>query len=87
MPSFVVELYVSRKDIDGANGIAARVQPAVEALAREGADVGFVNAVFVPDDETCFVLLEAPTVEDAQAAVTRAGLTADRIAEALPAHG
>ena len=39
--------------------------------------------IFVPEDETCFVLLQAHSAEAAGEAARRAGLRFERVAEAV----
>jgi hypothetical protein len=43
--------------------------------------------MFVPDDEICFHVIEAPSQEVALDAARRAGLTPDRVVKAEAATG
>jgi len=43
--------------------------------------VRFVRSVFVPEDETCFYIYEATSVDDVRAATRLAGLPSPHIAE------
>ena len=61
MAEYLVELYVSRSDAAGAEQGAERARLAAEELRREGAAVRYVRSIFVPEDETCFLLYEADT--------------------------
>jgi hypothetical protein len=80
---FLVELYVSRVDAVGVAGRAVRTRLAAEQLTREGTPVRYLRSIFVPEDETCFFLCEAASVEAVREAVQRADLRFERIAEAV----
>ncbi len=84
MAEFLLELYISRTDdlavVRGA--VEARVA-AVEALTREGTPIRYVRSIFVPEDETCFYLYEAASVDAVREAAHRAGLAFERIAETV----
>lgn len=77
MAEFLVELYLACADGDT---ITDQARAAAEAVSRGGAHVRCVSSIFVPEDETCFILYEADTVEDVQQAATRAGLVYERVA-------
>jgi len=63
---------------------AARLaREAAEDAARSGMRIRFIRAIFVPLDESCFVLYEAESAKDVAAAGMLARLDYDRIAEAL----
>lgn len=87
MPEFLVELYVPQ-----AGGAAAVDSKAVSArsaaleLTREGRPVQYVRSIFVPEDETCFLLYEAATAGDVEEAARRASLAFDHVALAVAAR-
>ncbi len=83
MPEFLVELYVSRSDGAAVERRARRARLAAEELTREGRPVRYVRSIFVPEDETCFLLYEAATAEDVEEAARRASLPFDRPAVAV----
>jgi hypothetical protein len=60
---------------------------ASEELTREGTAVRFVRSVFVPEDETCFCLYEAGSVDVVREAARRAALAFDRVAAAVRDSG
>jgi hypothetical protein len=70
---FVAELYVPRGDA----GAAARLTE----LARraEGTGVRFVRSIFMPEDETCFLLYEAESADAVRSATSRASLPVERV--------
>ena len=79
MAEFLVELYVSRTDADGVERKAQRARHAAAALTAEGRPVRLVRSIFVPEDETCFLLVEADTVETVHEAATRAAVPFERV--------
>jgi hypothetical protein len=82
---FLAELYVARSDGASVVGSADRARLAAEEVAREGTPVRLVRSIFVPEDETCFFLYEAETVEGVVRATQRASLGVERIAQAVTA--
>ena len=48
-----------------------------------GTPVRYLRSLFVPDDETCFLLYEAASAEAVRETVRRAGLAFERITEAV----
>lgn len=53
--------------------------PVPGQAARAGADVAFVQAIFLPHDENCFALYQARSTFDVTAAGSLAGLRFDRV--------
>ena len=51
--------------------------------AQAGADVDFVEAIFLPHDESCFALYQARSAGDVTTAGTLAGLAFDRVTGAI----
>ena len=80
MAEFLVELYVARSNGESVAQCEDQARSAAEALSRAGVHVRCVSSIFVPDDETCFLLYEAETAEAVQQAAMRAGLAFDRVA-------
>lgn len=80
MAEFLVELYAARS---GGETIADDARAAADVISRSGTRVRCVSSIFVPDDETCFLLYEADTLEAVERATALAGLTYERV---LPAH-
>lgn len=83
MAEFLVEMYVSRTDAAAVEQGAARTRLAAEELTREGTPVRFLSSIFVPEDETWFVLCEAGSADAVRKTAHRAALTFERIAEAV----
>jgi len=63
--------------------LAQRAQAGAEQATRAGADVDFVEAIFLPHDESCFALYQARSAGDVTTAGTLAGLAFDRVTGAI----
>ena len=89
MATFLVETYLSRERAPEVEQMAANLDRAIEgvAAAREDArpHLRRVRSYFVPDDETCFHVIEAPSADAVADIARRAGLTPDRVVEASSA--
>ena len=83
MVEFLVEIYASRTDAAAVERSAIRAQRAAEELTREGTPVRYLRSIFVPEDETCFLLYEARSAEAVRDALRRASLPAGRVGEAV----
>ena len=82
MPEFLVELYVSQTDDNAVVRDATDAHAASVELTREGTPVRYLRSIFVPEDETCFLLYEAGSADAVRQAALRAGLAFERIAAA-----
>jgi len=81
---FLVETYAARSDLTGPAKRGRRARVVAAQLRREGEPVRYVRSIFVPEDETCFYLFEATSVDAVFEAARRASLRVDRITEAEP---
>jgi hypothetical protein len=81
MPDFLAETYAPRGDPTPRAGDLAL---AAGQASRPGAQVRFLGAVIVPDEETCFWLYQAPSAAAVCAAMCRARLRPLRITPAVP---
>ena len=80
MPEFLAETYTPRGAPAPCPGDIAL---AAQQVRGHGAQVRFLGAVAVPEEETCFWLYQAPTADAVRAAMTAAGLRPERITEAV----
>jgi hypothetical protein len=83
MADFLVEVYTPRLDEAALAKLVARLETAAEAMSADGLRVRYLRSIHVPEDETCFHLFEAGSAEMVCEAGRRAGLTVDRVTEAV----
>jgi Protein of unknown function (DUF4242) len=83
LPTYLVEVYLPRSRADEARVAGSRVQAAANQLSSEGQPVRYLRTTFLPDDETCFHLIEAPTTAAAEEVSRRAALSSARIVTAI----
>lgn len=76
MPEYLVELYTT-----------ADPDPVVLARLGQGTAIRYLRSILIPGDETCLHLVEADSAEHVGEAFEQAGLTADRIVEAVDLQG
>jgi muconolactone delta-isomerase len=85
MRTYLLELYAPNATPQAVRDAAAHAQQAAHELCAEGTSIRYLRSVFVPDDETCFHLYAADSIETLHAAAARAGLSDGRIVEAITA--
>ena len=83
MPSYLVEIYLPRSQAGDANDTAQRVGAAVTELSSEGVPIRHIRTTFLPDDETCFHLVEASSTDAVDDLCRRAGLGGARVVVAV----
>ena len=80
MTEFLIELYAPSAD-------CTWVTESTERLSRH---IPVIRSIFVAEDETCFVLVQAAAAADVYAAAERAHLELERVVETTldidPAH-
>ena len=81
--SYLAESYLPRIRRAELRDAARRAQLAAEALAEEGVRVRHVRTSFLPDDEVCLHVFEAPSAEAVCETMRRAALAVDRIVETV----
>ena len=88
MAEFVAELYVARTDSAAAGRSAELARRVAEEMAREGTAVVYVRSLFMPEDETCFLIYEAASADAVFEALGRASLPVERIVASVSVnHG
>ena len=83
MHSYLVEMYVPRSRDRDASILGARVRAAVAELGREGVRVRYVRTTLLPDDDTCFHLVEADSRDTVDELCRRGGMGHARVTRAL----
>jgi hypothetical protein len=78
---FMVELYVSRIDAGAVERAARRARLAADELTRDGTPVRYVRSLYVKEDETCFFLIEADSIETIRELARAALLPVEHVAE------
>lgn len=66
--------------------IAQRARAGAEQAAGTGTDITFVEAILLPQDQSCFALYRAERAADVTAAGSLAGLAFDRVTDAMVSH-
>ena len=79
MPEYLLEFYVSRSSAHAAADDGDSARAAAEELTRRGTAVHYQRSIFVPAEETCFLLFEAESAEAVRDAALLANLPAERI--------
>jgi hypothetical protein len=82
MSEFLLELYIAKTNSAAVAAGAERLSKAAAELSVEGTSVRVVRSIFVAEDETCYVLIEAATAEAVRDIATRAALPFERVVEA-----
>lgn len=83
MPRFLVEAYVGRTNCSDLAEIVCRLERAAEQLTARGVPVHYVRSTLVPEDETCFHVIEGPSLEEVEEVGRRAELAINRVTKAL----
>ena len=83
MRSYLVETYLARSRAGERAAREQRARTAAEELTQERTSVRFERSIYVPEDEICFFVFDAPTGRDAALAAHRAELDSLRIVEAI----
>jgi Protein of unknown function (DUF4242) len=82
MSSYLLEAYTPASAL--LEEIEARVRAAAAELSESGTPVCYVRSIFVPEDETCFHVIDGPSSAAVAEAARRAGISRPRITRAMP---
>lgn len=85
-PRLRAVIYLAEFYLPGSATLAhtvSRARAGAEEAARAGAQVRFVQAIFVPQDESCFALYLAFSEQQVVTAGRLAGLVFDRVVSAV----
>jgi hypothetical protein len=80
MTEFILELYVPRHEPAAVAAATERLAAAATELTAEGRSARLVRSIFVPEDETCFLLVEGDGIDDVRELARRAALPVDHVA-------
>jgi hypothetical protein len=83
VPSYLVETYLARTESQERAAREDRARTAAAELTRVHTRVRFDRSIYVPEDEICFFVFDAPSGPDAALAAERARLVPIRVVEAL----
>ena len=81
MPSYLVETYLTRARARERSNLERQARSAAEELTQGRTIVRFDRSIYVPEDEICFFVFDAPSGRDAALAAERALLGPLRVVE------
>ena len=84
---YVVDLRRPGLGWKGVRALGDGLRAAAAELRACGTEVRFLRTVHVPEDDSCFLLFEAPSAAVAGEAVRRATPAAERVVEVLRIGG
>jgi hypothetical protein len=87
MPSYLVETYLARSQAAERPACDKRARSAANELTRGMTPVRFDYSLYIPEDEICFFVFDAPSGREAARAAQRAELRPIRVVTALPSRG
>jgi len=83
VPSYLVETYLARGQAGERAARERRARSAAQQLTQESASVSFECSIYVPEDEICFFVFDAPSGRAAALLAHRSGLEPIRVVEAV----
>jgi hypothetical protein len=83
VPSYLVETYLARGRAGERAARERRARSAAEELTDGRTRVRFDRSIYVPEDEICFFVFDAPSGRDAALAAERAELDSIRVVEVV----
>ena len=83
MPYYLIEVYIPRARAHEAGSTGRRIRAAIDAFHGENVEIRFVRTTVLPEDETCFHVVEAPSRAEVQHLCERAGLSSTRVVPAI----
>jgi hypothetical protein len=83
MPSYLVESYLAAGGSEELEAAAARAHEAARVLSARGRRVRYLRSALLPGDELCLHLFEADSAALVSELSELAGITAERVVEAV----
>jgi uncharacterized protein DUF4242 len=83
LPQYLVERFLPGDPETELAAVGDRAGGFAEEMRSEGVPVRYFGSTMVPEDQICFCLFEGPSAEAVREVNMRAGLTFERILEAL----
>ena len=83
MPSYLVETYLARGRAGERAARERRARSAAKELTDRRTRVRFDRSIYVPEDEICFFVFDAPSGRDAALTAERAELDPIRVVESV----
>jgi hypothetical protein len=83
VPSYLVETYLARGRAGDRAARERRARSAAGQLTKGTSRVRFDRSIYVPEDEICFFVFDAPSSRDVALVAQRAELEPIRVVEAL----
>jgi hypothetical protein len=83
VPSYLVETYLARGHAGERAAYERRARTAANELTDGSTRIRFDRSIYVPEDEICFFVFDAPSGRDAALAAERAELDPIRVVEAV----
>jgi hypothetical protein len=84
---YLVELERPERGWGDLRDSVASAKAAAAALRKSDVPVRFLRSIFVPEDDACFFLFEAPSTDAVEQAIRRAAIEAGSVSPALGAAG
>lgn len=80
---FVVERYLPAVSLEDLAAAVDRDRRAAEGMTAAGIPVRHLSTIYVPSDESCFCLFDAPSADALREAQECSGIGFERIVEAV----
>ncbi len=83
---YLLEAFLPNTDAGGPAAAAARVRRTAEQSTRKRNPIRLLDSFFLPEDELCYCLFEANSVDDVAEVSRRANLGFERIQPVVHLH-
>ena len=83
MKQFIVEVFTPRPSAGKLATAERRARLAARRLSAADGDVRYVRATYIPEDEICFFVFDAPSDRHVALVAERAGLNPIRVVEVV----